>query len=190
MIFKTGRQIPFYNPDHGPTYDVEEAKPPVPIELLPITERWLDPHFGLVATTVHEPLATVQEREEMDEEEALRQAAAERFMNLMPDAISREAAAEEERRLDAEDLEQRRQKKMKRLSVDLDYHELLVPGEEDKVVEAEPPQFDRPTLRMNEKVARGMARDPCTLVTYTIDTIREMTDEVALAEKDMAAKKK
>lgn len=43
-IFYNGHKIPFYNPDHGPTVSAAEAEPPIPKELLPITERWYDPY--------------------------------------------------------------------------------------------------------------------------------------------------
>ena len=189
MIFKTGRIIPHYNPDHGPTYDPEEAKPPVPPELVPVTERWLPPHFGLVSTTFDEPMVTSLQRAEMDEEEAMRQAAAERLMSLLPGAMDREAFEAEELRLDEEDLEMRRQKKLLRQKAPL---LLSVEDETEEVqqVAQEPLQFDRPTRRMQQKVAKGFARDPCTLITYTIETIREMDEEVAAAEKELASKKK
>ena len=189
MIFKTGRIIPHYHPDHGPTYDPEEARPPVPPELVPVTERWLPPHFGLVSTTFDEPAVTSLQRAEMDEEEAVRQAAAERLMSLLPGAMDREAFEAEEQRLDEEDLEMRRQKKLQKQKAAL----LLSIDEETEEVQQiaqEPLQFDRPTRRMQQKVAKGFARDPCTLITYTIETIREMDEEVAAAEKDLASKKK
>ena len=191
MIFKTGRIIPHYNPDHGPTYDPEEAKPPVPPELVPVTERWLHPHFGLVSTTFDEPLVTPAQKAEMDEEEAMRQVAAERLLALLPGAMDREAYEAEEKRLDEEDLEMRklmkaqRQKAALQLSNDDENEEA-----QERVQEPEPLQFDRPTRRMQQKVAKGYARDPCTLITYTIETIREMDEEVAAAEKDLASKKK
>jgi hypothetical protein len=191
MIFKTGRIIPFYNPDHGPTVSDEEAKPPIPVELLPVTERWLDPHFGLMSTSINVPIAVTEaEQLEADDEEALRRAAAERLMGLLPALVARDEEAVIERRLDEEDLETRRVKKMLKLSKSIDDEVDELPEGEERPVEPEVLQFDRRTLRMQEKVARGFARDPRTLITYTIETIREMQDEVALAEKDLATKKK
>lgn len=38
MIFPSGHKIPNYNPDHGPTVSDEEAEPPIPDFLRPITE--------------------------------------------------------------------------------------------------------------------------------------------------------
>lgn len=43
-IFTSGRQIPNYHPDHGPTISDEEAEPPIPKELRPLIERWYSPY--------------------------------------------------------------------------------------------------------------------------------------------------
>jgi hypothetical protein len=189
MIFKTGRQIPFYNPDHGPTYDAIEALPHIPEHLIPITERWLDPHFGLITATVIQPSATsTEQQEDMDEEEVMRQAAAERLFMKVPELVAEKESELEELRLDKEDLEMRRLKKLKRMEMNFDHDPESL--DEEKETKPEELQFDRPTRRMQEKVALGYARDPRTLITYTIDTIREMSEEIALAEKDIEAKKK
>jgi hypothetical protein len=95
MVFKGGYDIPNYNPDHGPTVPPEEVDPPIPRELLPITERWLDPYFGLdVQTTKTDLPAELQV--EADEEEEKRRVAAEKLIEVLQ---NNEAAAAEKERL-------------------------------------------------------------------------------------------
>ena len=69
-----GGSIPFYNPDHGPTVSDELATPPIPPELKSITERWLDPYFGLDAEANEEDLSSEEEVEVKEEEEIRKQA--------------------------------------------------------------------------------------------------------------------
>lgn len=189
MIFKTGKQIPFYHPDHGPTVSDEEAKPPIPEELLPITEMWLDPFYGIVGTKVSVPDATAAEQEEMDEEEALRIAAAERLQSLMPGLLDRDAYQLEEDRLDTEDFERRRLKRLKRLSGIVDDEEVGV-TDEAKPAGHDEPMLDRRAQRMQDKVIKGFARDPRTLITYSVDTIRALSVEITIAARKEDATKK
>lgn len=186
MIFKTGRKIGFYNPDHGPTVSAEEAKPPIPPELIPITECWLDPHFGLITSEVNERAATTEsEQEEMDDEEADRRAAADRLLALMPGIRELSAVAAQEKLEDEEDMELKRLARLKKLANPLDaLDEVSEEGKELKLPEPEAKQFDRRTLRLQEKLAKGYARDARKVVTYVIETMFDLQDEIATAEKE------
>ena len=69
MIFSGGHKIPFYNPDHGPTVSDEQAKPPVPTHLLPITERWLDPLHGLDIPVIKTAIELSELEDDLEEQE-------------------------------------------------------------------------------------------------------------------------
>lgn len=69
MIFPGGHQIPFYNPDHGPTVNAAQAKPPVPLHLLTVTERWLDPLYGMDIPVVKSAIAEEEEEDDLLEQE-------------------------------------------------------------------------------------------------------------------------
>ncbi|KAJ1429401.1 hypothetical protein B484DRAFT_60575 [Ochromonadaceae sp. CCMP2298] len=73
MIFDAAYKIPGYNPDHGPTVSDEEARVPVPERLLPITETWLDPYYGLETASAKVELEADQMADAEAEEEARRQ---------------------------------------------------------------------------------------------------------------------
>ena len=72
MMFNT--DIPGYNPDHGPTVPPEEVDPPIPKELLPITEVWLDPLYGMEISPFKLELEEAHQAEVTTEEEQRRNA--------------------------------------------------------------------------------------------------------------------
>jgi len=72
-IFAGGFPMANYNADHGPTVDDADAAPPIPEELLPYTERWLDPSYGLKVRNAVSPESHINaEEEEKEEKERLR----------------------------------------------------------------------------------------------------------------------
>jgi hypothetical protein len=100
MEFPSGHVIPNYHPDHGPTVSEEDAKTPIPKHLLPITEAWLDPYFGLDLDMMQPPTkgftdvdasADVQWRgnpmgdDEMEEEERRKAMVEKMFLENKPD---------------------------------------------------------------------------------------------------------
>eukprot|EP00981_Chlorochromonas_danica_P012589 scaffold5178_cov229-Ochromonas_danica.AAC.5 len=68
MLFH-GIKIPNYNPDHGPTVPADEARPPIPEKLIPYTEPWLDPFFGIDGHSGFLELNQMATGEELREEE-------------------------------------------------------------------------------------------------------------------------
>lgn len=78
-IFYNGHKIPNYTPDHGPTVPVEEAEPPIPESMRPLTELWLEPTYGMTMESVSIPFMTESLAQEEEEEEENRRAAAMEF---------------------------------------------------------------------------------------------------------------
>ena len=83
MLFPGGHQIPFYHPDHGPTVPMDVAKAPIPVHLLPITERWLDPLYGLDIPVIKTAVGETEVEDDLLEEES-RKAAADRLLSFAP----------------------------------------------------------------------------------------------------------
>lgn len=89
LVFTGGPKIPFYHPDHGPTISAELAKPPIPYELRHLTETWYDPEedleaasLKLIGDTIENEL-TLEDEEDLLEENELRKVAAEKLMANM-----------------------------------------------------------------------------------------------------------
>jgi len=210
MIFPGGYNIPHYNPDHGPTYD--NAEPPIPNSLLPITERWLSPYYGLEIPAPK----TSYELEEIDvalEEEEVRRLAAERLMRLQPKTVQQfeeekevQMAAEELTRLmllrEAQALENARQQladsksnadKTEEIddadaSVSLDLPEEM--DEEVQKAHAIIKEQQIAVARSLSEAINGKARSPKALIRYTIESIRDMVSDVQRTEKDQATRRK
>lgn len=102
MLFPGGHQIPFYNPDHGPTIPLETAAAPVPKHLLPITQRWLNPLYGLDIPVTKTPVEEHDVEDDLFEEE-VRRAAAERLMEFMPKYLAPPPTEFQEGKLRVED---------------------------------------------------------------------------------------
>jgi len=81
MIFDSAYRIPGYNPDHGPTVSEEEAKAPIPDELLPITETWLSPYYGLESADPKLKLTDDMERVDAEAEEEHRRQLVEQMIS-------------------------------------------------------------------------------------------------------------
>jgi hypothetical protein len=96
MLFPGRHLIPNYNPDHGPTIPLEEARPPIPRELLPFAERWVDPYFNLEQLTMKEAVSAELLPEAQAEEEKRRKAAEKMLKKMDPVWVAQEAAVKEE----------------------------------------------------------------------------------------------
>lgn len=82
MIFDSGFKIPHYNPDHGPTVTEEEAANDIPDRLIPTTQTWMDPLFGMEMNFVESVPAneSPSQREERMDEVSSRRLAAEKML--------------------------------------------------------------------------------------------------------------
>jgi hypothetical protein len=86
MLFTGGHNIPYYNPDHGPTTTQDEADVDVPWELRHLTERWFDPddYRELMVESVEGDIdndeLSDEEREDINAEEEVRRQAAAKLM--------------------------------------------------------------------------------------------------------------
>jgi len=244
MIFPGAFSMPNYNPDHGPTVSEDEAKPPIPAHLLPITERWLDPYYGTTIDVANpSDDATKEEiKREMEEEEERRLAAEalmtsfaakaysnsretdykskpnspsvvipfsaassqEEILNLMKEIPSMSFASADAPKMIGElarfrspippvDIEKLR--KMTPAEIDALSVEALQSDEEEMDVIREIVKQER-----NKKIAeievqldlasKGVARSRKRLISYTIETIRDMQAEIIRAESDLATRKR
>jgi hypothetical protein len=193
MIFTGGHEIPNYTPDHGPTY--EDAAPPIPDRLKHVTERWFDPIKALAEGLENglEPLqgpgdsATDEERQEAEEEEAVRRIAAQRLMESMYS----QRMLEQQQRQEVSDAV------AAALDADADAAAAAAAGEESGTNDHEEDILTAPDLSTREitrtlptDVLRGRARSRRQLIHYTVNTIRDMQAEIIIAERDLATRKK
>lgn len=197
MVFEGGYDIPYYNPDHPATVPAEEARPPIPKELLPVTERWLDPFFGMQAP---EPRTDTELAQLADEEfeENIRKQAADRLLSMLPKTQWQGNIEEEGRKAEEEELarllELREQTRLRQSDdADDDLKTKYDDSEESQMLlEADKMQARRDVAaarRIAEGVS-GKARTTREIISYTIQTIREMDDEIYRAERDIVTKKK
>lgn len=209
-LFTGGHKIPFYDPDHGPTIPIEECEPPIPNELIPITTRWVDPHYGMEVELTKTPAEQAQQDDEQEEEELRRQAAIR--MGLISDAPQDFTSASKEK--EEEEMQSAAAVKLggeltklitdrrKVLYSDVDDEESgiemaairpPVPGYEE-----DPEAYlDYGVLSPAEETAKeivqtvgGRARNRVALIDYSIATVRDLKTEVNRVEKDSMSRKK
>jgi hypothetical protein len=192
-LFDGGFDIPHYTPDHGPTVSQEEAEPDVPEELVPITTRWIDPHFGLdIAVAKAEGEAGLIE--EQDEEEERRQ------------KLAKEMYGDSEEAEEVPDMLLEEDKTTAKLKKDLtklfqDRHRAILPppgeidvgptGSAEAVAETKT-RVGREEHYVDEIIQAfgGRARSKKGLITYNIATVRDLKTEVDRVEKNTFSTKK
>ena len=202
LIFPGRHIIPNYNPDHGPTIPEEQSKPPIPRELLPFAERWVDPFFDLEQLQMKEPIADAALAAEAAVEEEERRLAAERMLAevIKPAWIPKEEeeAAEMKREAEAR-LNTWMQSQTKKWAELEEEYGLSAGGEDDtevlrraQLVADEKRKIEADMVKEKDvrEVATGQARSTRALITYTIDVIRDMNAEISRAEQDMATRRK
>ena len=206
-LFPGGHKIPHYNPDHGPTIPVEESAPPIPDELLPITNRWMDPHYGLRVEVLQSAQDEETEAEEEDEEEERRQAAI-RMGLLSEPALEEEPAVEAgpegPNSVIASATASKLQKDLvkvvneRRRVLYADADEMGAEVEAANSAPVDPEAFlDYGVLRPASEQVKdivtavgGRARNQITLIDYEIATVRDLKTEVDRVEKDSVTRKK
>ena len=215
-LFKNGYNIPFYNPDHGPTVPEEDAQPPIPDELRPVTETWLDPYFGLETNFVSTPpeKSDTSESDYMDEEEA-RKSAIEKMWGDSPpswrvqeEELEKQIESEIKAKMasesdgsdksggDDDDMELGSDTVAGYLSMNVNAPEEFASGERGSInnlLADDTLQNRRKAMRKQINSARqlqetsdGKARGRKTLIKYTIETIQDMQSEILNAERDLA----
>jgi hypothetical protein len=205
MIFKggIGGSIPFYQPDHGPTVSKEEATPPVPDDLRHITERWIDPYQGIDLEVMASTL-TAKEEDEVRAEEAIRRQAAEKILST----FGTKNFGFSENTYTSANIENSKTSKRLKDSTAVYYDSLRTATMEDferaAVIEDESAEMEaknmqdtserdgrvKKTLETLEEVAAGRARGRRGIISYAIETIRDMQSEIARAEQDVATKRR
>lgn len=198
MIFPGGHNIKHYNPDHGPTYSAEEAKPPIPPELYKYTERWMDTFYD---EDIYSPteILSADDTDEFQREEALRKDAAEKILSEMPIKPKWQIEKEKESLKSSDWITER---------VDALQRNRLEPAvptifdgffdtETDENILREQRQADELQARKESTNAKrisdallGTARGKRELITYSIDLLREMQVDMIETEKDLATKRK
>ena len=202
-LFSGGFQIPHYNPDHGPTLPAADIEPPIPDFLLPITNRWLDPFYGLSISTLKSSLELETEEDAMLEEQ-IRRLAAERLNRYTQNQDS-VVDDDTETRQTADDLAKILAHRGKALlqplieGADMGLQGQGVVGSDEVSV------YDKETMAMAEKIIAerevdraqrlaaaisGKARSARALISYSIETVRDLKTEVERVEKDTATRKK
>ena len=203
MVFKggIGGNIPFYNPDHGPTVSEEDSIPPVPPELRHIAEKWIDP-YQAIDLDITASISTAAEEGEIMEEEAIRKLAAEKSLASFGISVLNEitfANAELEPVVDKKRLKDSKAvyyDNLRFATVD-DLERAAVYEDENAQMEAknaeETQERDlrvKKTLETLETVASGQARSQRAVISYAIETIRDMQSEISRAEQDVATKRR
>mgnify|MGYP006079094401 CR=1 FL=1 len=199
-LFSGGFKIPHYNPDHGPTIPKEDTEPPFPDFLLPITNRWMDPFRGLNVSTI-KTSAELETDEEIMVEEQIRRLAAERLTRFTQNQDS-EIDDDKEIRQTADDLAKILRHRGKALV------QPQIDGSDtssQKEINEEVSVYDKETLAMAEKIIAerevdraqrlataisGKARSARALISYSIETVRDLRTEVERVERDQATRKK
>jgi len=202
LIFPGRHIIPHYNPDHGPTIPEMQSKPPIPRELLPFAERWVDPFFNLEELQMKEPIADAGLAAEAAAEEEQRRLAAERMLTdvIKPAWLPKEEeeAAEMQREMEAR-LDTWMQSQTKKWAELEEEYGFSTGGEDDaevrrreQIVDDEKRKIEMDMVKEKNvrEVAAGRARSTRALITYTIDVIRDMNAEISRAEQDMATRRK
>lgn len=207
-LFTGGHKIPFYEPDHGPTIPAEESDPPIPNDLIPITTRWVDPHYGMEVQLTKTPAEEEQKADEDEEEEQRRQAAIR--MGLISDTpqdllAAAEAEGEENSAASTKlggELTKLMTDRRKVLYSDVEDEESgaemaairpPVPGyEDDPEAYLEYGVLPSADDTVKEIVATvgGRARNRVSLIDYSIATVRDLKTEVNRVEKDSVSRKK
>lgn len=205
MIFYNGHKIPHYNPDHGPTVPAELAEPPIPKELIPLTERWLDPLHGINAD-IDDHMASLDPsvQSEVEEEEEVRKVAAEKLLKEMSktskwerlEADSEEALAKIQSKI-VNEYEDRALKRKSELGniLGVGNFEDIDSIRSDDGKYAEPtllPAIDKSrALRSAEDVHNlkllqtGAARSPSKLIKYSIHVMEDTQREMIILETDI-----
>jgi len=197
MIFSGGHQIPFYNPDHGPTVSDQMAEPPVPKHLLPITERWLDPLHGLDVPVLKSATDETDLEDELMEQE-IRKYTMEKLLSNLPNVESEEPEPmtpwDQNKRRVEDELTEVLILRNDALNSTVEWH--------DDEPEKAPIDIETLAMRMSEPcVERDQARiitesifdKPMgrrQLVGYVIDSFRDMQKEILKAERDISSRRK
>ena len=249
LIFPGAFIMKNYNPDHGPTVADEVAKAPIPKHLLPITERWLDPYFG-ITVDVKDPTEDLsdEDQKQMLLEEEERRIAAEALMGMFAAQATESSGFRDVAVHDGTDEHEQtgvssqetffQEEFLKALkatpfipfapadpppvidrvqsyrgssshkpialehlrlmtSAELETAAAEAGGDEDEDMESirEADRKDR-AIQIGEmeqqlEVAnRGVARTKKRLISYAIETIRDLQAEIVRAESDLATRKK
>ena len=206
-LFPGGHQIPHYNPDHGPTIPVEESAPPIPEELLPITNRWMDPHYGLRVELLQSARDEQTQQEEEDEEDERRSAAMRLGLLSRPaveDSPGVESGSDSVHEAFASPTASKFEKEVVKV---VNERRRVLYGDGDAIDEevkaantapADPEAFlDYGTLPSATDQVRdimaavgGKARNKIALIDYEIATVRDLRTEVDRVEKDSVTRKK
>jgi hypothetical protein len=205
MIFYNGHNIPHYNPDHGPTVGTEAAEPPIPKELLPLTERWLDPLHGIHAD-IDNQMTNLDSlvQEEAEEEEEIRRIAAEKILQEMSKTskwqqVETESAAGltqvQSKILDEyEDRALKRKSELGNILGVTNFEDIdSIRSDDGKHAEETLlPEIDRNrALRSAEDVHNlkllqsGAARSPSKLIKYSIHVMEDTQREMIVLETDI-----
>jgi hypothetical protein len=207
-LFTGGHKIPFYDPDHGPTIPVEESDPPIPKELIPITTRWVDPHYGMEVELTKSPAEQAQQDDEQEEEEQRRQAAIR--LGLISDGAQDLRTHEQEQGGDHSSEVTKLEGELTRIITDR--RKVLYSDVDDEAsgIEMEairppaPGYEDDPEAYLDYGVLppaeesvkeivramKGRARNRVALIDYSIATVRDLKTEVHRVEKDSVSRKK
>ena len=203
MIFYNGHKIPNYTPDHGPTVSTEEAEPPIPEFLLPLTERWLDPLHGVEVERAQVEGLLTDERliKEFESEEDMRKRAAEGLLKGRTAKVDLLLDAEMKERGELEDtiLKEFEEKALRRkmelgalLDVD-NYEDIESIRDENGVVSDElVPEVDRQRsiryagdLYQIKSLKARKARSNKQLILYNIDVMQDTQREMAITQSDI-----
>ena len=216
MKFK-GRNIPHYNPDHGPTYD--DCEPPITEELRRVTDLWLDPMIDLKIKLPPELEST--DSSTLDEEEAeeeARRVAAQRMLDSLDPSrdleraqqASLEGMLQEVVNSNSQDNNNNNNNNnsedeegiIKKASVDqiqnivngeitdLDAWNEEVEIENENLLDAPDPTTRNVRRTFDETIVQGRSRSQKALIRYAINQIRDMQAEIISAERDLATRKK
>ena len=220
LIFEggIGGVVPHYNPDHGPTVSEQEAKTPIPPELIKITERWLDPYYNLDMELTNSVLSA-KEKEEVIFEEEIRKIAAMKILDFYKPIEVPTEVMDNPESLDLSDFEVTNPvgktavestapakrladstaiyfDKVRELSsAELDAFSVLEDEDgEMEMIRAEEIQereiVVQTTIEVLDAVANGKTRNKKALIGYAIETIRDMQTEISRAERDLATKRR
>ena len=207
-LFPGGHQIPYYNPDHGPTIPVEESAPPIPDELLPITNRWMDPHYGLRVEILQSAEDEQTEAEYTEEEEERLQAAIRMgLLGESGEAMGIATGVDGANVASASPAASKLEKEL--VKVVNERHKVLYAHDEDDEVvvdvnEAASASAADPEMYLNYGIlpsandmvkeivtaVGGKARNKIALIDYQIATFRDLKTEVNRVEKDSVTRKK
>ena len=187
---------------------MEESAPPIPDELLPITNRWMDPHYGLRVEILQSAEDEQTEAEYTEEEEERLQAAIRMgLLGESGEAMGIATGVDGANVASASPAASKLEKEL--VKVVNERHKVLYAHDEDDEVvvdvnEAASASAADPEMYLNYGIlpsandmvkeivtaVGGKARNKIALIDYQIATFRDLKTEVNRVEKDSVTRKK